>query len=205
MPRHRVASKEGMPPRTRSRPQRRTWAAAAAVGLLLPLVVRATSVEPKSFAQLCAEADVIFVGTATAVRAQWADPDRRAIETLVTFGDVTAIAGDADTVTTLRFGGGEVDDIREEVAGVPRFAVGDRVLLFARHGRSVSPLAGFNQGYFRVIGGERPVLIDVGGRPVLGVRNGAIEIGSADAAAQAVPLETFLETVRREVAAQRRE
>ena len=182
-------------------------AAALIAVVLLPATAGATTVVAKDLGQLCAEADVIFVGTVTDVHSQWVDPDRRAIETVVTFADLVTVVGSPGDPLRLRFSGGVVDDIREEVAGVPRFTVGERVLLFARLERSLSPIVGLNQGLFLVADSPRgPVLLDANGRPVVGVRNGVVEVGPAGAETEsAVPLPTFLESVRREIAARPRE
>lgn len=174
---------------------------------LFAAAARATSVVTKSFQQLCAEADVIFVATVTDVRSQWSDPNHRAIETVVSFGDVALTYGPPADATTLRLSGGELDDIREEVAGVPQFTVGERVLLFVRRQHAVSPIVGLNQGCFRIVeSGRGPVLLTADGHPVLGLRNGALEVGPSTAGTEnAVALPTFLEWVRQEVAQRNRE
>ncbi len=168
---------------------------------LLPAVSAATTVVAEGFAQICTEADVIFVGTVADVRSQWVDASQRAIETLVTFDHLTIVSGTAGDRLTLRFSGGEVDDIREEVAGVPHFTVGARVLLFARQGRSISPVVGLNQGYFRIVDSPRgPIVLNADDRAVVGVRNDVIEVAPASAGTEsAVPLSTFLESVRQQV------
>src|SRR5262249_17522281 len=161
---------------------------------------RATSVEGEQFTQLSAEADVIFLATVADVRSQWADPDHRGIETFVSFGDVTVLFGSAADASPLRFSGGTVDDIREEGAGLPPFTAGERVLLFARRGRAVSPIIGFNQGYFRIVASSRgDVVLNAAGRAVLGVRNDVVEVGQLNDTQNAVALTTFLEWVRRDV------
>ncbi len=75
--------------------------------------VSATVVIAKDFAALCDEADLVFVGTVTGVASRWSDPATQSVETLVTFGDLTWLRGTVQTTVTLRFGGGEMDGLRE--------------------------------------------------------------------------------------------
>jgi hypothetical protein len=176
----------------------------------------ATVVVAKDFAALCAEADLIFVGTVTDVASRWADPSRQAIETLVTFGELTWLRGGAQPSVTLRFAGGTVDGLHEEIAGVPQFVVGERRMIFARAGAFVSPIVGFDQGALRVIehAGSAAVVVGAGGpRPP---RDGAEAPGNAvvrltpphpatsdqhpAAREEPVPLDEFLDRVRRELA-----
>ena len=64
--------------------------------------VQATVVVAKDFDALCAEAALIFVGTVTKVESRWSDPQRQAIETEVTFGDLTWLRGGAPAPSTTR-------------------------------------------------------------------------------------------------------
>ncbi|MFN8642011.1 MAG: hypothetical protein U0802_10245 [Candidatus Binatia bacterium] len=161
----------------------------------------ATVVVAKDFAALCAEADLVFVGTVTAVVPRWRDAQRQAIETEVTFADLTWLRGGPQAATTLRFAGGEMDGVHEAVAGVPQFAVGERRVVFAHAGRFVSPIVGFNQGVFRVVdGADGPVVLDAGGRAVTGVGRAALQRGAPDDRAAAVSLDAFLERVRAQLA-----
>ena len=161
---------------------------------------RATAVIAKDFAALCAEADMVFVGTVREVHSQWADAAEQSIETLVTFSDLTPLHGAEEGEVTLRFAGGTVDDIREEVAGVPRLAVGERVVIFARHERSISPIVGFNQGCFRVVDGPSgAVVLDVDHRPVPAADGGAFGVAPERASGSSVSLAVFLDRIRREL------
>lgn len=160
----------------------------------------ATVVIAKDFAALCAEADLIFVGTVTAVEPRWSDPQRRAIETAVTFGDLTWVRGAPRDTVTLRFAGGSLDGLHEEIAGVPRFAVGERRVLFARAGEWVSPVVGFHQGVFQVVdGADGPVVLDHEARAVTAA-GAALQRGAVGDRAGAVPLATFLDAVRARLA-----
>jgi hypothetical protein len=166
--------------------------------VLLPCAVAATTIVAKSFAEICREADRIFVGTVAQVGSRWKDRDRMEIETLVRFTSVETIRGTDPGDVTLRFGGGEVDGIREEIAGMPKFEVGQRLVIFARDGGSLSPIVGFRQGYFQVAEGRvGPVVADADGRPVTGVEDGALVLGKPeDGAGGALSLESFIAHVR---------
>lgn len=175
----------------------------ALAGLLLAASpAGATVVVEKDFAALCAEAELIFVGTVIRTESRWSDPQRRAIETVVTFGDLTWLRGTPRSEIALRFTGGEVDGLREEVAGVPRFAVGERRVVFARDGHYVSPLVGFNQGLFEVVDGAAgPVVLDAEGRSLAAGDRAALQRGRAGARDAAPPLDAFLDRVRRQMTA----
>jgi hypothetical protein len=163
----------------------------------------ATSVAAKGLRDLTAEADAIFVATVSQVQSRWVDDRRSGIETLVTFTDVMPLLGAAEDELTLRFSGGSVDGVREEFVGVPRFAPGERVVLFTRQGHRVSPVVGFSQGCFRVLEGPSgPVVVTAEGRPVHEVGGEHVDAGgaageTADAAAEAMPLAEFIESVER--------
>jgi hypothetical protein len=167
-------------------------AALCAVPIARPAA--ATVIVAKDFAALCAEAELIFVGTVSATASRWSDPQRRAIETLVTFTDLTWLRGGPRAEIVLRFAGGEIDGLHEEIAGVPRFAVGERRVIFARDGRYVSPLVGFSQGLFRVVdSADGPVVLD--GDAVTADGRAALQ-QQADEDATTLPLDAFLERVR---------
>jgi hypothetical protein len=129
----------------------------------------ATILEPIDQAQLIKDAQLIFVGVVTRIDYRLSEPepgkDERVPHSFVTYriestllGKVTGqpTPGPATTVT-LRFLGGENRQRRRwlTVEGSPLFDVGDRDVLFVkRNGKHICPLVGWNQGRFRVIGGE---------------------------------------------------
>ncbi len=162
--------------------------------------VAATVVVAKDFAALCAEADLVFVGTVTDVTSSWRDAAQRSIETQVTFGALTWLHGTPRPAVTLHFAGGEVGGLREEVAGVPSFAVGQRRIVFARDGDFLSPVVGFHQGLFQVVDdGAGPVVLDASGRAVTGVARAALQRGTRGDATAALPLDAFLDRVRQQL------
>jgi len=183
----------------------RRGARAAVLALLFGVVAapraEATTVIAKDFSALCAEAELIFVGTVASTEARWSDPQRQAIETVVTFTDLTWLRGGPQAQVELRFGGGELEGLHEAVAGVPQFTVGERRVVFAHAGHLVSPIVGFNQGLFRVVdGADGPVVLDADGKAVTGVGRAALQRGAVDDRGAALPLDAFLARVRAQMA-----
>jgi hypothetical protein len=190
----------------RSESERRlVCAAVVLLTLAVPALLAATTIVAKTFGEICREADEIFVGTVAEVSSRWTDRERMEIETLVRFTSVTPIDGVDDGDVTLRFAGGEMEGIREEYAGIPKFEPGHRLVIFARDGKSVSPIVGFRQGWFHVAEGPAgPVIEDVEGRPVTGVKDGELLLGNPeDGVGAALSLESFLEHVRQRRGASR--
>lgn len=166
----------------------------------------ATTVVSKSFSALCAEADMIFGATVADIRSQRVDGERGDLETLVTFTDIDPILGVSAPSLTLRFAGGVVDGVREEFLGVPRFTVGERVVLFARDGYALSPVVGLSQGYFRVLpSGDGTTVVAGDGRPVPVLDAPRAAADGGQGASEASPsLPQFLDAIRDELRAQRR-
>jgi hypothetical protein len=124
-----------------------------AIALALGVQITWASVIPKlTFEQILHTADMVFTGTVVRVESKWT-PTRSgpAIITLVIYRVERVFKGTPDSETTLEFLGGTVGDVTLEVIGVPTFVKGqhDVICAFAG-GLRVSPLAGFNQGRFRV-------------------------------------------------------
>jgi hypothetical protein len=182
----------------------RTAASVAAAALLsialLAARAPATVVVAKDFAALCADADLIFVGTVGAVDSRWVDDERQSIETLVTFEDLTWLQGESQSSVTLRFGGGTVDGLHMDIAGVPRFTVGERRVIFAYDGAFVSPIVGFDQGAPHVVDGAAgPQVVESGASPRLAGPAGALRLG-VPSSGERVPLDEYLERVRGQLA-----
>jgi hypothetical protein len=121
--------------------------------LTLALVpVRATTVIPPTFDQLVNDAEMIFEGTVTALRSEWAGQGiDRHIVTFVTFKIEDPIKGALGAEYTIRMFGGTVDSQTMEVTDAPRFKVDDRDILFVEHnGTQFIPLVGIMHGRFHV-------------------------------------------------------
>jgi hypothetical protein len=115
----------------------------------------------------------------------------------VTFADLRWIAGGDSETTALSFAGGDVDGIREVIGGAPRFTVGQRVVVFARNERSVSPIVGFHQGCFAVARGADGFFVTTAdGRPVEGVDGDRVRLGARAAPVESgMSVEAFVEEI----------
>ena len=144
--------------------------------------VRATSYLPVTFDELIAGADVIFVGEVTDVRPFPVNTrDGTVIKTRVVFRVSDPLWGTTNVLEVFDFLGGEWGDVGMVVAEMPRFAVGDRRVVFARREQSINPIVGFTQGLLRIsrdnTGVER--VFTLGGAPLgqaeqIGLRSNAV-------------------------------
>jgi hypothetical protein len=127
--------------------------AAAIIIAGLAAAPHATSVVAPTFEGLVSRAQVVFVGETLGVQSRWVStPSGRAIVTVVTFKVIRTLKGELGGQTQLEFLGGTVGEYRMEVAGMPRFRVGDEDVLFVdERGQPVSPVVGFMHGRFRVL------------------------------------------------------
>ena len=144
----------------------------------------ATTVIPPTFDQLVSQAELIFQGTVTDVKSQWTgEGAQRHIVSFVTFKIDEQIKGDAGVTYTIRMLGGTVGDQTMEVTDSPKFAAGDRDILFVENnGRQFVPLVGIMHGRFRVqrdAGSGREVVANDHGGPV----HDLAKLGTEDATA----------------------
>lgn len=123
---------------------------AALLFLAITSDVWATSVIAPRFETLVDRAELIFTGQVAGQRAEWrSNGGQRSIVTLVTFAVRQIHKGRAESTVTLQFLGGSVDGVTLEVADVPKFKIGERVILFIEgNGSAVSPVIGFSYGKF---------------------------------------------------------
>jgi hypothetical protein len=126
-------------------------ASAIAVAMLVGKA-SAIAVIPPTFPELVAEARTVFVGRVTSSLSQWSGSGAgRTIVTDVTFAVESVLKGDSEPTRILRFLGGTVDDQTLRIPGVPRFATGDRAVLFVTgQTGTISPLVGVMHGRFPV-------------------------------------------------------
>ena len=113
---------------------------------------QATTVIPPTFDQLVDQAEVIFQGNVTEVKAQWVgEGAQRHIVSYVTFKVEDALKGDAGQSYTIRMLGGTVDGETMGVADAPTFNIGDKDILFVQNnGSQFIPLVGIMHGRFHV-------------------------------------------------------
>lgn len=150
--------------------------------LLAIPVAMATTVIPPTFEELADKAELVFVGQMTGSHAEWrTNGARRVILTFIEFKAEQVWKGEAASSLTLQFLGGTIGDTTLEVAGVPQFAQGERVILFVqKNGRQYCPLVGVSHGKFgvRKDGTGRDVVVRHDQKPLRDIR----EIGAGDGA-----------------------
>jgi len=111
----------------------------------------ATSYPTFTFDELVARADVIFVGDVVDVRPFVTTyRGETIVKTRVVFSVRDAVWGTTSSLEILEFLGGEVGDLRFEIAEMPHFVVGERRVMFSYRKRSINPVVGFVQGALRV-------------------------------------------------------
>lgn len=144
----------------------------------------ATVVERLDLAAQAASADRVFVGTVTAVTSRPNAAAPRYLETIVSLAVEESVAGSVPATVDLRLSGGEMGGVRQRVEDMPEFSVGQRYVIFLEREQQpplTSPIVGFNQGLYRVVG-------EIGASAVVRDRNGGrlVTGGMAGAAAMAV-------------------
>ena len=159
------------------RPLRRAILALLAGLVLGAPSARATTVEPLTFSQVVVGAELIAVGSVSAITETW-DAERETPLTEVTFSVLEALKGEVGAELTLQFlGGATPGGATLVVAGMPQFAVGDRAVVFsAGNGTQACPLVGWWQGLYRLFydaGQDAFTVADHAGQPVVGIEGGA--------------------------------
>jgi hypothetical protein len=169
---------------------------ALAVGTTRPPVA-ATTVEGMATSAQAATADRIFVGTVTTIISRPKATAPKYFETVVEFSVEDTVAGNVPATVEITLSGGEVDGVRQRVDGMPELAVGERYVVLLEADQEpplASPLIGFNQGLYRVVGERRAsaVVRDRSGRPLPGDASPA----GARGATSDPTLDDFLGTLR---------
>jgi hypothetical protein len=162
-------------------------------GLILSLHnARATSVIAPTFDQLVADAEVIFQGSVTDVKSQWAgEGGQRHIVSYITFKVEDALKGKPGETYTIRMLGGTVDGESMGISDAPTFNVGDTQILFVENnGTQFIPLVGIMYGQFRVLKNESgaDVVTNNDGQPLKNVAR----LGSEDAYAESARADVTL-------------
>lgn len=171
---------------------------------------RATTVRTMTFSQVVDGAELIAVGTVSAVEQTW-DAERATPFTHVTFSDVEVLKGALpDARLTLRLTGGPAPNgLVLAISGMPRFEVGQVAVLFsAGNGVHACPLVGWWQGLYRVVHDDdrdRLVVSDHAWRPVarldgaVGQRVAQLLPPSAPSGSEALTLDAFKRLIVREL------
>ncbi|HMF94056.1 MAG TPA: hypothetical protein VKE96_07180 [Vicinamibacterales bacterium] len=128
------------------------FAGATLIALCLSSSTQATTVVAPSFEQLVSQADIVFEGEVIDTRARiGAARDGSPIVTDVYFRVARPLKGAPAPTLVLQFLGGEIDDRRLTVDGMPRFVRGDRDVIFAVTSTTrISPLVGLMHGRVRI-------------------------------------------------------
>lgn len=180
--------------------------------LVLPLSsgqTRAATFAEKNLTQLVTEAEQIFVGTVSALQSRKLASG--AIVTDVRFSDLQLLKGSspgADIVLLVL--GGEVDGLRLEIPGLPRFQPGVRYLVFSRgNGKDMFPVVGGPGGLFQIQTGAAAgssVVLDSSGMPLAPGVAAEVLAGATQPAQDTTPspvtLEQFFSAVRARLGAQ---
>lgn len=120
---------------------------------LIGASLQATTVDPPDFATLVNQAEVILSGQVIDVRCEWVGQgDQRHIESYIEFELLKSLKGSPREPFVLNMVGGTMGDETLEIAGAPKFKVGDRAILFVENnGTQVVPLVGIMHGHYRMV------------------------------------------------------
>lgn len=170
---------------------------------LLALVLAALSpvygtlVPRLSFEELVGQSAVVVHGRVAAVRVAW-DADHENIWTHYQIALDEALKGSPGRTVEIQEPGGELDGIRMEIIGTPRYELGEEVVVFAALTPAGLRTCGWGQGRFVVAGepGKRRVRNDLGN----------VQLTAPDqpgryraAVTRDEPLDVFKQRVREEV------
>jgi hypothetical protein len=174
---------------------RRTFTVLALV-VLTAAMARATVLIPAEFREVVVGSQIIVYGRVIDTRAELA-PDRRGIDTVVTFQAGTYLKGGPAETVTFRVPGGQIGRYKNVMIGAPEFVEGDEAVLFLNaEGPSVAHVYGLSQGVYRVRTdprtGARVVVT-----PLVMARGGAPERVTRGAPSRKpLPLDAFAAQVR---------
>ena len=168
---------------------------------------QAMSVLPLYLDEIVDQAAIAFEGTVTEVRAD-RDADGRAV-TYTTFAVHDQLKGNAGSTHTIKQIGGEPDEgMNYRVQGIPKFEVGQTVVVFlyGKSSKGFSSPVGLSQGKF-VVGSDETGTNVSNGRDFRDMAPGLADDASLDATQQAnlksdkpvrkMALETFKQVVRK--------
>ncbi|HEV7243268.1 MAG TPA: hypothetical protein VGQ36_28845 [Thermoanaerobaculia bacterium] len=137
---------------------RKTLALAAFL-LFVPLTAEATIARAVQFEEKVEHAAGIVIGKCVAQTSRW-DSAHNWILTYSTFRIEKTLKGMPAQEITIVTPGGTVDNIAQEIIGVPRFREGEEHVLFVRHSQAGPTVMYLEQGDYRVVAngrGERMV------------------------------------------------
>src|SRR6185436_5156698 len=102
---------------------------ALVLSAVLATTAHATVLIPATLGELSRDAYAIVRGRVVSVEGRWT-PDRRTIESIVTLESEAYLKGALGETVEFRVPGGVLGRFRNIVVGAPRFAPGQRVIVF---------------------------------------------------------------------------
>ena len=179
----------------------RLWLPCLLAVWLASVSVEATSYLPVTFGDLVKQADVIFVGDVVDVHSfAMRVRSNTVIKTRVTFRVSDPVYGTTSLVEVFDFLGGEVGGVGMAVAGMPKFAIGDRRVVFAHRDSSINPIVGFTQGLLQVRRDASGVdhVFTLEGTPLVRTESmGSARLGLSLAPDTSMPLSDFRSQIAR--------
>jgi len=173
----------------------KTLTAVAGTVLLAVAPMSASLVVSAEFREVVTEAALVVRGVVTDVRA--VDARGRGVESMVTMAVESVVKGDSGVFVTLRVPGGELGRRRFVMVGAPRFAMGDRAVLFLKRDPEGwwRPI-GLSQGVYRVRADGRSGLPVVPSPILSRVKAVPGRTAGADARRGTIPVQEFESLVR---------
>lgn len=178
-------------------------AAVAALAVAASFPVYGTLVPALSFEELVRDSETVVHGRVASVRVGW-DADHAAIWTYYEIVPQEAFKGSPGPALIIQEPGGEIDGLKMEVVGAPRYQVGEEVVVFAARAPLGLRTCGWGQGRFVVEGdpGRKRVRRELGDIQLVSARGRASPAGQGAAPDQ--DLEAFKQKIRNEVLRQER-
>ncbi len=157
----------------------RTTLPLAAVLLFAPIAMEATILRAVELEEKVDNASSIIIGQMTNQQSRW-DASKKNILTYSTFRVEKTLKGQPAQEVTIVTPGGTVDNVAQEIIGVPRFRQGEEHVLFVRNTQAGPTVAYLEQGDYRVEKNSRgdrlvvpavssEVLVDTGRGSAIGV------------------------------------
>lgn len=142
----------------------------------------ATTFEALSLEALLEAAELAFYGEVLELSVELREGEPWTLVRFALLAPLRGLEADAEALT-LAFYGGETEGISVQVAQMPRFEVGERVVILAYDAPFISPIVGFNQGLWR----EQPLgLIDEQGQRLSLDDVGALQADGPGASTEAL-------------------
>ena len=167
----------------------------ALIALALAHPVGGTIVIKKDLGRLCSEADRIVIATVVSQHANW-QPGTKFIYTHTELVVETTLKGKPIASLRVSEPGGTIGDVTCRVVGMPKYAVGERVLLvLKRDALKLWRTHGLYQGKFQVALNRATDEEVIKGRPGLGYVTDAFFKADTRGASGSIALEDFVEKV----------